>query len=157
MSYTNVYIHYVWATRNRKPLLQMHYRHQLFDHMYNNALRKDIYLDRVNGFTDHMHCLIWLKPAQTMDGIAQLLKGESAYLFNNHAGFGEHKLQWQEGYFAASVSLSILEKVRAYIDNQELNHQRRTFAEEYEEWKKLYLITKDLDNSSAHYQLKTRR
>lgn len=157
MSYTNVYIHYVWATYKRKPLLQEPYRHQLFDHMYQNALRKDIYLDRMNGFTDHIHCLIWLKPAQTMDGIAQLLKGESAYWFNNHAGFREQKLQWQEGYFAASVSLSMLEKVRAYIDNQELNHQRRTFAEEYEEWKKLYLITKDLDNSSAHYQLKTRR
>lgn len=157
MSYTNVYIHYVWATRKRRPLLQTPYRHTLFDHMYQNALQKGIYLDRVNGFTDHIHCLVWLRPAQTMDSVAQLLKGESAYWFNNHAGFDDLKLQWQEGYFAASVCLSMIEKVRAYIDNQEQHHQKRTFTEEYEEWKKLYLITKDLDNSLAHYQLKTRR
>ncbi|MBI2284326.1 MAG: IS200/IS605 family transposase [Bacteroidetes bacterium] len=157
MSYTNVYIHYVWATRKRCPLLQMPYRHTLFDHMYQNALRKGIYLDRVNGFTDHIHCLVWLRPAQTMDAVAQLLKGESAYWFNHYGGFGDLKLQWQEGYFAASVCLSMIEKVRAYIDNQEQHHQKRTFIEEYEQWKKLYLLTKDLDNSLAHYQLKTRR
>jgi len=157
MSYSNVYIHYVWSTRKRLPLLQMPYRRDLFDHMYQNALRKDIYLDRVNGFTDHVHCLVWLRPEQTMDSVAQLLKGESAYWFNNHAGFGGVKLQWQEGYFAASVCLSMIEKVRSYIDNQEKHHQKRTFVEEYEEWKKLYLITKDLDNSLAHYRLKTRR
>lgn len=92
-----------------------------------------------------------------MDAVAQLLKGESAYWFNNHAGFGNLKLQWQEGYFSASVCLSMIEKVRAYIDNQEQHHQKRTFTEEYEEWKKFYLITKDIDNSLAHYQLKTRR
>lgn len=157
MSYTNVYIHYVWAIRKRKPLLLQPYRQKLFDHMYQNALRKGVYLDRVNGFTDHVHCLVWLRSTQCLDEVAQILKGESAYWFNNHAGFGELKLQWQEGYFAASVCLSMIERVRAYIDNQEQHHQKRTFTDEYEEWKKLYLITKDLDNSLAHYQLKTRR
>lgn len=157
MSYTRVFIHYVWATRRRKHTLIQPYRQLLFDHIKQNALLKGIMLDRINGYTNHVHCLIWLKPQQTLDQVAQLLKGESAYWFNNKSGIVGNKLQWQEDYFAASVSLSMMGRVRNYIDNQEVHHQKKTFEDEYEELLKHFLITKNLENSVDHYKLNTGR
>jgi putative transposase len=157
MSYTRVFIHYVWATRRRKHTLLQPHRQLLFDHIKQNALLKGIILDRVNGYTNHVHCLVWLKPQQTMDQVAQLLKGESSYWYNNKSGISGNKLQWQKDYFAASVSLSMMERLRNYIDNQETHHQKKTFEEEYEEMLKTFLITKDLENSADHYILNTGR
>jgi hypothetical protein len=44
------------------------------------------------------------------------------------------KLQWQDDYFAVSISQSGIESVRAYIDGQEEHHQKKTFGQEYEEF-----------------------
>ncbi|WP_202628589.1 IS200/IS605 family transposase [Sediminibacterium soli] len=157
MSCTQVCIHYVWATRSRRPTLVMPCRGQLFTHIRENALLKGIHLDRINGHTDHVHCLVWLQPAQSLASVAQQLKGESAYWFNVLSGINSAKLQWQESYFAASVSLSGLSAVRKYIDNQEAHHAVKTFEKEYDELMREYLFIKDLDNSIISYRRNIRR
>jgi REP element-mobilizing transposase RayT len=136
-------------------MLVMPYRKLLFDHMKENARIKNIELDRINGYIDHVHCLVWLKPEQTIGGIAKLLKGESAYWFNNKSGFEHSRLQWQTNYFAVSVSLSGLDAVRAYIDTQETHHQQQTYEKECAEFMKEYLFEKDIDNSLLHYKRNT--
>ena len=138
MPYIRVWIHYVWSTKYRDPVLKDEFREILFEHIRQNARSKDIYLDRVNGYHDHVHCLISLGSGQTIDKIAQLIKGESSFWFNNKSGFKTNKLEWQEEYFAVSVSESAVDNVRAYIDNQVKHHQKKTFAEEYEEFIKKY-------------------
>ncbi len=155
MSYTKIFIHYVWSTKNREPTLVMPNRQLLFDHIKQNALLKDIYLDRINGYLDHVHCLVWLKPMQTIDQVAHLLKGESAHWYNHHSGFEGLKLQWQKNYFAVSVNLKGLDKVRLYIDNQETHHRVKTFEEEYNEFLKHYLMNIELENSSERFRLNT--
>lgn len=138
MPYIRVWIHYVWATKNREPILTDSIRPILYDHIKQNALVKDIYLDRVNGYSEHMHCLVSLGSGQTIDKVAQLIKGESSFWLNNKSGLKAQRLEWQEDYFAVSVSESILDTVRAYIDNQEAHHKKKTFAEEYDEFIKKY-------------------
>ena len=117
MPYTSVFIHYVWSTRYRKPVLSAYYRQHLFDHIRATARRKGIYLDKINGHNDHVHCLICLQPSQSMSDIAQQLKGESAYWFNRQREFQPVRLEWQKTYFAVAVGLSSLNAIRAYIDN----------------------------------------
>jgi REP element-mobilizing transposase RayT len=134
MPYIRVWIHYVWATKNRNPILTQDIRYILFDHIKQNATAKGIYLDRINGHFEHVHCLISLGSSQTIDKVAQLLKGESSYWFNNRSGFSAPKLEWQDEYFAVSIGESGINAVRAYIDNQEEHHKKRTFAQEYEEF-----------------------
>jgi REP element-mobilizing transposase RayT len=134
MPYTKVCIHYVWSTKNREPILVQPYRNLLFDHIRKNAFAKEIHIDRLNGHNDHMHCLVWLKPVQSIDTIAKLIKGESAHWFNNRSGFNHKKLYWQNEYYAVSVCESILPQLRAYIDNQENHHQKKSFRQECEEF-----------------------
>lgn len=110
------------------------FRYLLFDHIKENAKKKGIYLDRVNGYLDHVHCLVSLGRGDTIEKTAQLIKGESSFWFNNKSGLDTKKLEWQDDYFAVSVSESALAVVRAYVDNQEKHHQKKTFAEEYDEF-----------------------
>jgi REP element-mobilizing transposase RayT len=106
----------------------------LFDHIKQNAPTKKIYIDRVNGYYDHVHCLLSLGSNQTIEKTAQLIKGESSFWFNNKSSLNAPKLDWQDEYFAVSVSESDLARVRAYIDKQEKHHRKKTFKEEYDEF-----------------------
>ena len=53
----------------------------------------------------------------------QLIKGESAYWINKH-GLTKEKFEWQDEYFATSVSESNPNKIRNYIKNQEEHHKK---------------------------------
>lgn len=138
MPYTRIWIHYVWATKQRQPILKDAFRDQFFEHMRGNARQKNIYIDRINGYHDHVHCLISLGADQTIEKTAQLLKGESAYWFNNQSGFRTGRLEWQDEYFAVSISESQIDTVRRYIENQVEHHKTKTFAEEYNEFIRKY-------------------
>jgi REP element-mobilizing transposase RayT len=81
-----------------------------------------------------VHCLVSLSSDQTVEKVAQLLKGESSFWLNNKSGFKVPRLEWQDEYFAVSVSESSVDTVRAYIDNQVNHHQKKTFAEEYKQF-----------------------
>ena len=137
MGYTKVWIHLVWATKKREAVLNKELRSQLFSHIRENAKNKNIHLDFVNGFTDHIHCLISLDADQTIAKIVQLIKGESSYWINQQKIL-KQKFEWQAEYFAVSVSESGIDKVREYIKNQEQHHQKKTFEQEYQEFIEKY-------------------
>ncbi len=133
MPFVKVYIHFVWCTKNRIPYLEsLDLRNKMWNHIKENAIKKEIFIDFVNGYNDHCHCLISLGTEQTISKIMQLIKGESAFWFNQQ-NFISKKLQWQDEYYAMSVSQSAIEKVRNYIKNQEEHHKKKTFQDEHAE------------------------
>lgn len=133
MAYLKMWVHLVWSTKNREPLLTKEVRQNLFAHIRENATSKNIYIDFINGYVDHVHCLISLKADQSIAQVAQLIKGESAFWINKQ-GITSKKLVWQSEYFAVSVSESVVPTVRDYIKNQELHHAKKTFTDEYEQF-----------------------
>ena len=84
MAYVKIWIHAVWTTKNREPLLVKNIRKTVLDHIKENARSKDIYIDYVNGYVEHVHALISMKSGQTISKIMQLIKGESAFWINKH-------------------------------------------------------------------------
>jgi putative transposase len=133
MPYVRVWIHLIWSTKNRTPLLADEVRERVFSHIKENAATKDIYLDTIDGTVDHVHALVSLGADQTISKVTQLLKGESSHWVNNQ-GLLKGKFEWQDDYIAVSVSESTVSKVREYIRNQHEHHRRKTFAQEYEEF-----------------------
>jgi REP element-mobilizing transposase RayT len=113
----------------------------VWQHIRENAIKKDIFIDFVNGHTDHCHCLVSLGVDQTISKVMQLIKGESAFWFNKQELAGQ-KLEWQDEYFAVSVSESQINTVRNYIKNQEEHHKHKTFQQEYEEFIAKYSFNK---------------
>jgi REP element-mobilizing transposase RayT len=59
-------------------------RQKVFQHIRENAREKDIFIDFINGYVEHVHCLISLNPEQTLKQIMQLLKGESSFWINKN-------------------------------------------------------------------------
>lgn len=108
-------------------------RQKVWQHIRENAKKKDLFIDFVNGHAEHCHCLVSLGVDQTISKVMQLIKGESAFWFNKQ-GLTKQKLEWQDEYFAVSVSESQIETVRNYIKNQEEHHQHKTFQQEYDEF-----------------------
>ena len=131
MPFVKVWIHFVWSTKNREAYLTDEIRSLVFKHIRENAKEKGIFLDFINGYTDHVHCLISLGTDQTIEKIIQLIKGESSYWINKNK-LCETKFQWQDEYFAVSVSESVLDNVRDYIAKQEEHHKKKTFQEEFD-------------------------
>ncbi|HEX6889895.1 MAG TPA: IS200/IS605 family transposase [Chryseolinea sp.] len=125
-------IHFVWSTKNREPFLaSSELRTKVWKHINDNAIEKGIFIDMINGYQEHCHCLISLGIDQSISKIMQLIKGESSYWINKN-GLCREKFEWQDEYFASSVSETLVPRVRDYIKNQEDHHQTRTFAAEYD-------------------------
>lgn len=131
MSFTRAWVHAVWGTKNREPVLHEKQRTLLFDHIKEYARSKEIFILCINRHVDHVHCLFALNAEIPLAKTMQLLKGESAY-WANKQNLIKPKLSWAAEYFAASVSESVLKNVKAYINNQEEHHRKVTFLQEYE-------------------------
>ena len=133
MPHIKVHIHFVWSTKNRVPYLATPaLRKKVWQHIRDNAKEKGIYIDFINGHKEHCHCLISLGDDQTLRMLMQLIKGESSHWINQQK-LTREKFEWQDEYYAVSVSESKLGVVRNYIKNQEEHHRQKTFADEYDE------------------------
>jgi putative transposase len=158
MPFIKVYIHFVWSTKDREPLLATkEIRQIVWQHILENAREKGIFVDFVSGYADHCHCLVSLGGDQTIQKIMQLIKGESSFWINKQGLLSElplalasgetPKFEWQDEYFAVSVSESMIDRVRNYIKNQEEHHKKKTFQEEYDEFIEKYGFVKFKDGS----------
>jgi len=129
MSYTKIWVHAVWGTKGRHPLLSNGFRQAFLDHLKENAEKKDIEISMVNCWIDHVHCLIRLKPDQNVEEVIKGIKAEASHWINgNH--LAEKKFFWSREYYVASVSEGNLNGVKQYINGQERHHTHRTFKEE---------------------------
>ena len=102
MPFVKVWIHFVWSTKNREHYLTIEIRQKVFQHIRENAKEKGIYLDFINGYVDHVHCLISLGTDQTIEKVMQLIKGECSFWINKNR-LCKTKFEWQDEYFAVGV------------------------------------------------------
>lgn len=138
MSWIRIWVHLVFTTKNNDPLMtSKEVRKTIFQHIKKNAESKDIWIDNINGYNNHIHCLISIGREQTISKIAQLIKGESAHWINKGKMI-KSKFIWQDDYWAVGVSESHLKNVREYIQKQEEHHKRISFSEEIELFMKKY-------------------
>ncbi len=137
MSYIRILIHAVWSTKDRKPFLNKENREAMKEHIKIYSKSKGIHLINVNGYTEHLHCLISMDAQQNVATIMNLIKGESSLWGGKNLVVPE-KFGWQDEYFAVSVSESHFSVVNNYINKQEEHHKKKSFQEEYDEFIKRY-------------------
>jgi len=128
-SFCRCWLHLVWATLDRRPLLSKLAAVKLSGHLSGYAREKGIYM-RINFVNaDHVHALIDLPTNRTIEEVVQLLKGSSSH-WVNESNLVPGKFGWQRGYGAFSVSHSGVDVVGRYIANQEAHHEKKSFGEE---------------------------
>jgi putative transposase len=132
MPYVKNWLHCVWGTKNRAKFLLGDTKFDVINHIRANAKVKGIYIDFLNGYNEHLHCLLSLNHDQSLSKVMQLIKGESSFWINKNSLI-RYKFEWAEEYFGISISESHLPNVREYIKNQEQHHKIKTWEEEYDE------------------------
>jgi REP element-mobilizing transposase RayT len=133
MPFVRVWVHAVWSTKDWEPLLERPVRHGVFEHIFENGCKKGLTMLRVNGYVDHVHALFALHKETSISKAIQLLKGESSHWINSNSTIRK-RFEWQDEYFAKSVSQENLRDTCQYIDNQEEHHKVVSFKEEYDKF-----------------------
>jgi len=133
MSYVKIWVHAVWGTKYRHPILAKSIRVSVFKHIKENAKKHSIHIDFINGVEDHVHCLLLLNAELSISKVLNLIKGESSHWANDQKIISQ-KFEWADDYYASSVSDSAVKTVREYIRNQERHHEKFTFDEEYQKF-----------------------
>jgi putative transposase len=129
MSFIRIWVHCVWTTSKRIPYLKDDVREKVIFHILDASRAKNIYIDHINGFNEHLHALISLGSKQTISNVIQSIKGESSYWINKNKLTGL-KFGWQDDYYAVSIGISQVETLREYIRNQVYHHRIISWEEE---------------------------
>jgi putative transposase len=126
-----LFVHVIWCVARREALLTRPVRHVLFAQMKKDAGEKGINIVVAGGVEDHIHCLLQLMPVQNLTQVVRAIRGLSADWVNENKLLAA-TLEWEEGYFAYSVSPSGVQQVVDYIGKQEEIHKTKTLESELE-------------------------
>ncbi len=141
-SLAKVYLHAVFSTKNREPILADAWRDELFHVMGGSAKNLGCQSLIVGGVADHVHQLFILGRTITIADAVGKIKSTSSLWVNQTRGLPA-PFHWQAGYGAFSVSQSNVEAVREYIRTQPEHHEKQSFQDELREWLRRYEIEWD--------------
>ena len=129
-TYTQIYIHIVFAVQGRHNLLPKRHLEELYKYITGILHRREQKLLAIGGMPDHIHVFIGLNPKDALSDVVRDLKAGSSKFINDQ-NWVPGKFRWQEGYGAFSYARTRINQVCQYILNQEQHHSRRSFKEEY--------------------------
>lgn len=116
-----ILIHVVFSTKQRFALLHESWRDDLYAIMGGIARNHKTTLLRARGVEDHVHLLLRFHPSFSIAETIQRIKANSSNWINNQRKI-DAKFSWQPGYGAFSVSQSMADTVKRYLDNQVQHH-----------------------------------
>lgn len=120
-SYTRLFVHLIWATCSRSPILTSDVRRVLDPYLRVKAESLRCRVLALGGMPDHLHVLVRMHPATSVARLAQELKGASAYHIN-HLVRPADRLKWQGGYGAITCWERDASVVIRYIETQRARH-----------------------------------
>ncbi|MBN1781205.1 transposase [bacterium] len=127
---TQIWIHALWSTHDRMPLLKKAFRTQINTYVRYKLQESGCPVRIVNCTIDHMHALFQLGHDSPLSRVMDRIKGESTRWINRQH-FLQFPFSWQTGYCALSVSGSMVQRVETFIRDQDLQHQKMTASQEY--------------------------
>jgi putative transposase len=114
-----VFVHCVWATWDRLPLLTSEIESRVHHAIAAKVVELGAEVVAVGGIEDHLHLLV------------RQAKGASAHLVTHEITPGE-AFKWQGGYAAFSVSPRHVREVSEYIARQREHHANNSRAVQWE-------------------------
>ena len=142
-SYNKIWIHAIYSTKNRFPLINLAVEKQIHEHMREQLIENGCPVRIINGMPDHVHLLFLQNPKMAITDIIKQVKGNTSHWINEQ-NLIQDKFAWQTGYAAYSVSESQLEKGFQYIKNQKEHHLKKTFTQEYDEFISAHGLIKEI-------------
>jgi len=131
-TYTQLYVHVVFAVKYRQAALSKEWDERLRQYITGIVQNNRHKLIAINNMPDHLHLFVGLNPAQSISALMQQVKGDSSEWINKEK-LTSHQFRWQEGYGAFSYARSQMDTVVKYIQNQQIHHKKKKFLVEYRE------------------------
>ena len=123
MPYSELYLHLVWATKNREPAL-LDDRATLAERAIRVACREQgAVVFAVGLMPEHAHLAVSIPPRLAVANLVRLVKGSSSHLLNHALDRnGGEPFAWQAEYGALSFGKRSLDHIVAYVINQPSHH-----------------------------------
>jgi putative transposase len=120
------YLHFVWTTQQRTPLLTPDIEASVFRCIQAETKRLRCVVLALDGMPDHVHLAVKAVTSVSPMQMMQQIKGiSSKFIGDEFVHAAEPVLdwfQWQEGYGVFTFSASQKSRVVHYIQNQKQHH-----------------------------------
>ncbi len=134
MSFTKIYLHCVFATKNREKILKSEndIRIQNYIKSIFEDSSRDCHVLAINNVQDHIHILFSLNPKYSISKLIQEVKGLSSKFINDNHLCDKKFSRWK-WYWCFSYAESQIDTVKKYIKNQKEHHKQYDFEKEYKD------------------------
>lgn len=139
-SLSQIYLHLIFATKNREDIILPDFKERLFAYMAGTLKSMQCPALVIGGTSNHVHILLRLNKTVTVSDLVRKLKSHSTLWLKETF---QCQFAWRDGYGIFSVSQSKVETVRQYIENQEEHHKKISSLEEYKEFLRKHNIDFD--------------
>ncbi len=133
MALWRLYYHFVWATKEREPLIEPSQEVDLHNYIIGKADALKCITHVINGTADHIHLIASIPPTLAIAEFVKNIKGSSAHYVNHTLSPISRNFGWQAGYGVFSLGRKQLEQAVAYVDNQKSHHAQGTLISTLEE------------------------
>ncbi len=141
-TFSKIYIHVVFAVKNRHALIQTSWEEQLYKYITGIVQNKGQKMLAINGTSNHIHFLIGMKPSCCLSDLVREIK-KSTNNFIKENKYTNYHFAWQEGFGSFSYEQSQISFLSEYILNQKEHHKNNTFREEYIKILKVFEVEYD--------------
>ena len=129
-SLSNVLLHLVFSTKNRRPWINLEIEEELFKYVAGICRELKCPSHKIGGSDDHLHIACTLSRTMAVSKLMEEIKSSSSKWIKTK-GDRYADFAWQNGYGAFSIGQSQLGDLGHYIGKQREHHRRLTFQEEY--------------------------
>ena len=124
------FFHLIWSTKRRQNFILPKIQDKLYPYIGGIIRKSDGNLLEIGGIANHIHLLVEISNLTNYITLIRNSKASSTTFLKKE--FPECQIfAWQDGYGSFTVNISLLDKVRDYIKNQEYHHRSQTFEQEY--------------------------
>ncbi|WP_420126412.1 IS200/IS605 family transposase [Longimicrobium sp.] len=129
--WTQLYVHLVWSTWKRAPLLTREIQPRVYSVLQHQASKLGADVIAIGGIEDHVHVLLRYPPKIALSDLVQRMKGASSH-FVTHVMRSPDAFKWQGGYGAFTLTKRAVPWVRDYVLNQERHHREGSLYRDLE-------------------------
>ncbi len=128
-SLSNILIHIVFSTKDRKNLIDKSIRSELYSYIAQICKNKNSSSKQIGGTENHIHVLLILSRSMSVSKLISDIKANSTRWIKTK-GARLKNFAWQNGYGAFSIGESGFHNCVNYIKNQSTHHKQVSFEEE---------------------------
>ena len=141
-SLSKLFVHIIFHTKNSCTLIRFEDKARLYAYIGSVIKDRGSIPISINGIKDHVHILCVMSKNIHLALLTEEIKRHSSRWIKTLDPYYSN-FAWQGGYAGFSVSPSVVNRTKRYIENQEEHHKKRTFEEEYILFLKEYRIEYD--------------